>query len=116
LWRERFPVIPGSDVDVSVATARADLGALAEALAAFDALESGAGRLVAIDTVSGEMSRQHRALLDAIDPSLDAPTARVLTLILADLDATRPTGELTEPEAAAVRALEAAPFPPLLPT
>ncbi len=116
LWRERFPVIPGIDVDASVAAARSELGPLVDAIAAFDTLPSGAGRLAAVAVASSVLTREYRSALKAVDPLLDAPTVRALTLILADLDpAPSAAGGLSDDETAALDALSAArPFPPTI--
>jgi hypothetical protein len=116
LWRERFPMIPDADVDESVAEARSNLDALVDALAMFDALPSGSGRLAVADVAATELAREYRTALAAIDPLLDAPTARVLALVVADLEAAQGTaGELTDDERAALDELRAAaPFPSLV--
>jgi hypothetical protein len=114
-WRARFPVIPDVDVDAAVAEARSDLGPLVDALAAFDALASGPGRLAVVDHAAAELAREYRAALATIDPLLDAPTAEVLTQILADLDAvSRTPPGLDDGERVALDALrDASPFPTL---
>ena len=43
LWRDRYPLIPDADVDEAVGGARADLVAVVDALAVFDASPSGPG-------------------------------------------------------------------------
>jgi hypothetical protein len=115
LWRERFPAIPDADVDGAVAGERATLSALIAALATFDALPSGPGRLAVTDYVTTELGREYRTALAANDPLVDAPTTRVLTLILADLDtAPSTTDALDSDERRALVALRtAAPFPTL---
>jgi hypothetical protein len=114
LWRERFPVIPDADVDGAVAAERSSLSPLIDALATFDALPSGAGRLAVADHVTTELAREYQAALTAIDPLLDAPTARVLALVLADPDAPQRTvGPLSDPEQLALDALQSARFPAL---
>jgi hypothetical protein len=109
LWRERFPLIPDADVDEAIADARSNLGPLVEALAVFDALPSGPGRLAVADVAATELAREYRTAHAAIDPLLDAPTVRVLTVVVADLEAT-PTGrgELDDGERVALDALRAA--------
>jgi hypothetical protein len=116
LWRERFPTTPDADVDASVAHARSKLGPLVDALAAFDPLRAGPGRLAVVDHAATELAREYRTALDAIDPLLDAPTIRVLTLVLGDLDvAAGAAGELDSDERAALDGLRAAaPFPALV--
>ncbi len=116
LWRERFPTIPDVDVDAAVADARSNLGPLVDALAVFDALASGPGRLALVEVAATELERAYRTALAAIDPQLDAPTTRVITLVLADLDvAAGTTGGLDGDERDALDALRAsAPFPALL--
>jgi hypothetical protein len=114
LWRGRFPVIPDADLDDAVAAERSTLGALIEALAMFDALRSGPGRLAVADFVASALAREYRSALAAIDPLLDAPTARVLTLVLTDLEIPeRAAGGLTDDERLALEALQGAPFPTL---
>jgi hypothetical protein len=115
LWRERFPVLPDADVDRAVAAERSTLSQLIDALAMFDALPSGPGRLAVTDYVTTELGRVYRTALAANDPLLDAPTARVLTLILADLDTAPSTSDaLDSDERPALEALRtAAPFPTL---
>jgi hypothetical protein len=82
LWRERMPAVDGTtdedDVDAWLAPLRkalAGVGSTADALAVL------AGPVV--QALKGALA-EHR---DAIDPLLDGPTARVLTLVGADLDA-----------------------------
>lgn len=114
LWRERFPVIPDADVDGAVTAERSTLRALVDALATFDALPSGAGRMAVADYVTTELAREYQAILAAIDPLLDAPTARVLALVLADLDVAQPrVGPLADAEQLALEALQSARFPTL---
>ena len=114
LWRERFPVIPGADLDDALAAARSMLVPLIDALAMFDALPSGAGRLAAADYVTTELTREYQAALTAIDPLIDAPTARVLALVLADLDPPQRTvGPVNDHEQLALEALQSAGFPTL---
>jgi len=109
LWRERLPLIPDADADELVAGARSHLGPLVDALATFDALPSGPGRLAVAGVVAPELARQYRAVSDAIDPMIDAPTHRVLELVIGDLEAPpTPTGDLTDDERAALDALHAA--------
>ena len=56
-----------------------------------------------------ELAHEYQAALTAIDPQLDAPTARVLALVLADLDAPQHmVGSLTDDERVALEALHAA--------
>jgi hypothetical protein len=87
---------------------------MVEALATFDALESGAGRLAVVDHAAVELAREYRAALTTIDPLLDAPTVRVLTLVLADLGAPpRTVDALTDDELVALEALRSARFPTL---
>ena len=114
LWRERFPVIPGADLDAAVAEARSDIGPLVEALAMFDALPSGAARLAVVDHAAAELAREYRSARAAIEPRLDAPTARVLALVLADLGPPQLTvGPATDHERLALEALQSAGFPTL---
>ena len=102
-------MIPDADADELVAAARSRLGPLVEALAVFDALPTGPGRLAAAAVAAAELERHYRAVADSIDPLLDAPTARVLELVIADLTAApTPTGELADDERAALEALHAA--------
>lgn len=109
LWRERFPLIPDADADELVAGARSRLGPLVDALGTFDALPSGPGRLAVAGVAAAELVRDYRVVTDSIDPLLDAPTARVLELVIADLEAApTPTGELADDERAALEALHAA--------
>jgi hypothetical protein len=64
--------------------------------------------------VTTELAREYQAALTAIDPLLDAPTARVLALVLADPDAPQRTvGPLSDPEQLALDALQSARFPAL---
>ncbi len=115
LWRARFPLIPDVDLDTAVAEARAELAPLVDALAAFDALESGQGRLVVVDVTAAELAREYQAVLATIDPLLDAPTAEVLTSVLADLDARqRSLAALTDDEKLALDALRSAALFPTL--
>ena len=115
LWRARFPVIPGTDLDEAVPEARSNLGALVDALAAFDPRAAGPGRVAVADHAAAELAREYRAAVTTIDPLLDAPTAEVLTLVLADLDVvSRPPAGLADDERQALDALlAAAPFPTL---
>ena len=78
-------------------------------------LPSGPGRLAVADVAAAELTREYRAALEAVDPLLDAPTVRVLSLVVADLDAAPGvTSGLSDDETAALDALRAAtPFPPL---
>ena len=112
LWRERFPVIPGADLDAAVADARSDIGPLVEALAMFDALPSGPGRLAVAGIAVTELARHYGDARATIDPLLDAPTSRVLALVLADLEPTPiATSELDDGERVALDALrDASPF------
>jgi hypothetical protein len=113
LWRARFPSIPDADLDTAVAEARSNHGQLVDALAAFDVLPVGPGRLAVVGFAAAELAREYRAVLTTIDPLLDAPTAGVLTLVLADLDAVTHTSDnLADDERLALDALlAAAPFP-----
>jgi hypothetical protein len=118
LWRERFPLIPDTDLAEALVEARSGLGALVDALAMFDALPAGPGRLAAVDLAATALEREYRNVQAAIDPLLDAPTARVLELVVADLEPAphteRTTGDLTDDERVALNALrDAAPFPAL---
>jgi hypothetical protein len=115
MWRARFPVIPDTDRDEAVAEARSNLGPLVDALAAFDALVAGPGRLAVADHAAAELAREYSAALTTFDPLLDAPTTEVLTLVLADLDVvSRPPARLADDERLALDALlAAAPFPTL---
>jgi hypothetical protein len=117
MWRARFPVIPDADLDAAVAEARSNLGPLVDALAVFDALAAGPGRLAVTDHAAAALAREYRAALAAIDPLLDAPTSHVLTVVLADLDAhaaSRAADGLGDDERQALDALfAAAPFPTL---
>ena len=115
LWRERFPMIADVDVDEAIADARSHLRPLVDALAVFDTLSTGPGRLAVVEVAATELESAYRTALAAIDPQLDAPTARVITLVLADLDvAAGTTGELEGDERDALDALRAsAPFPAL---
>jgi hypothetical protein len=84
--------------------------------------------LAAVGVASAATAGAYRAVQAAIDPLLDAPTARVITLILADLadgddrddhddhDAMPEPGTLTDAEAVALAALTTSVFPPLLST
>ena len=76
------------------------------------ALAAGPGRLAVVDHAAAELAREYRTALATIDPLLDAPTAEVLTQILADLDAlSRPPPALADDERLALEALlAAAPF------
>jgi hypothetical protein len=116
LWRERFPTIADVDVDEAIAAARSHLSPLVDALAVFDALSTGPGRLAVVEVAATALERAYRTALAANDPQLDAPTARVITLVLADLDvAAGTTGELDDDEQDALDALRAAaPFPALM--
>ena len=80
LWRERFPLIPDADADELVAEARSRLGPLVEALAAFDALPSGPGRLAVAGVVTPELGAP-LPRRDGLDRSAarraDRPGARV---------------------------------------
>lgn len=106
LWRERFPLIPDVDVDESVADARSDLDALIAALAVFDTWPSGGARLAVIDVVESVLARGYRSALAGIDPLLDAPTARLLTLVVTDLESAPSTpGEHTAEERLALESL-----------
>ena len=109
MWRDRFPLIPDADADASVADERARLGRLVDALAVFDTLPSGPGRLAVAGVAAAELAHEYRAVAGSIDPLLDAPTARVLDVVIADLEAV-PTaaGELADDEHAALDALQAA--------
>jgi len=115
LWRERFPLIPDADLDAAVAEARANLGSLVDGLAVFDALPAGSGRLAVTSHAAAELAREYRAVLATIDPLLDAPTVRVLTVVLADLDMVTPTShKLSDDERQALDALFVEePFPTL---
>ena len=109
LWRERFPVIPDTDVDESLVSAHSELGPLVDALEVFDALPSGPGRLAVADLAATGLGRAYRTALAPIDPLLDAPTARLLMLVVADLEVgPTPSSGLTDDERIALDALDAA--------
>jgi hypothetical protein len=115
VWRARFPLIPDADLDTAVVEARSNLGPLLDALAVFDTLAAGPGRLAVVGYAAAELAREYRATLAATDPLLDAPTAGVLTVVLADLDTVSHTSDgLVDDELQALDALyAAAPFPTL---
>ena len=100
LWRERFPLIPDADARrrPSLTSAR-EPRPLVDALAVFDTLPSGPGRLAVAGVAAAELAHEYRAVAGSIDPLLDAPTARVLDVVIADLEAV-PTaaGELADDE------------------
>lgn len=84
LWAERFPAVLGADLDLDLATttARAELDVLAADL---DAATSTTERLARYREV---VDRTADALSDirvALDERLDAPTARLLDLVVTDL-------------------------------
>ncbi len=79
----------------------------------FDALPSGPGRLAVAGVAAAELAREYRAVADSIDPLLDAPTARVLELVIADLEAvadTQPASSPTTNGPHSMRCSAAAPF------
>ncbi len=84
LWAERLPMLPGLDLDDATGHAHrrsvTDIAsALGEAVTTIDRL----------DVIGTTVLPNHAADLDATatatDPDLDAPTHRVLTLVLADV-------------------------------
>lgn len=85
LWAGRFPAIPGFDLDPATAEASPDTSPLADELATTPATDRLGRYLAALDVVAVEL----RAQRDRLDPELDAPTARVLDLVLADVDTLR---------------------------
>ncbi|MGH9135105.1 MAG: hypothetical protein ACRDZZ_14300 [Ilumatobacteraceae bacterium] len=115
MWRARFPLIPDADADDLVTGERGRLVPFVDALAAFDAMPSGPGRLALAEVAAAELALAYEALRATIDPRLDAPTAGVLDTVLASLGATPPApGVLTDDERAALDAFRAAaPIPTL---
>ena len=78
-------------------------------MAVFDALPSGAGRLAVAGVTATELAREYRAAAGSIDPLLDAPTARVLDVVVADLEAApNAADDLADDERGALDALHAA--------
>jgi hypothetical protein len=81
LWASRFPVVPG--LDLADATAAAS-SALASTTASLDATDR-PGRRAAISAVIESLAAELGATRARVDGDLDAPTARVLDLVMADL-------------------------------
>jgi hypothetical protein len=80
LWTQRFPDVPGLDQDAATAEAR---GALADSLAGLGEPDARARLTAALAGLTMlealcEDARHH------VDRATDAPTARVLELVLAD--------------------------------
>jgi hypothetical protein len=84
LWADRFPAVAGLDLDVDTRTARARLASTEQQLtgAASDR-ERLVAALVVLDRHEAACSTDRAG----VDQLLDAPTARVLDLVLADLRA-----------------------------
>jgi hypothetical protein len=82
LWAARFPAVPGLDLDALQAEARRRLDETeAPLLAAATTTERLAAGADALDRFAAALSDDRRA----VDQLLDAPTARVLDAVLADV-------------------------------
>jgi hypothetical protein len=115
LWRDRFPAIPGADIEEAVASERARLGALDETLAAFDDPTWAQARVALAALVADRLRERYAQARATIDPLLDAPTARVLDLVVNDPAPAATTGStLSDDERAALERFErVAPIPDL---
>jgi hypothetical protein len=83
LWANRYPAVPGLDLDHATTTARDGLRPVVDELNAegVSADERAARHHAAVDRLRDELAHARTAL----DDRLDAPTARLFDLILADL-------------------------------
>jgi hypothetical protein len=81
-WAERFPVVPGLDLDEATATATAAMDERRTRL--LDTPPD--ARREAVAALLRTFADVLRAERDAVDPDLDAPTARVLDLAIADTE------------------------------
>jgi hypothetical protein len=80
LWADRSPVVPG----LEPSDAATD-GLVEATRAGLDATDD-AGRRAAVVAHVEALADDLRAVRDRVDADLDAPTARVIELVLADLD------------------------------
>jgi hypothetical protein len=82
LWADRYPAVPGLDLDRATAAARPALQAVADSLTGGASDDERTARYqAAVDRLRTDLSAVRRSL----DDRLDAPTARVIDLVLADL-------------------------------
>jgi hypothetical protein len=87
LWADRYPTIPGLDLDRATAAARPALQAVADSLTGGASDDERTARYQAVvDRLRTDLSAVRRSL----DDRLDAPTARVLDLVLTDLNLPHP--------------------------
>ena len=84
LWAERFPAVPGFDVEAATRDERERLAAAEQHLAG---ATSDRERLTAALDLLQRLESACAMDRAEVDPLLDAPTARVLDLVLADLRA-----------------------------
>jgi hypothetical protein len=84
LWADRFPAMPGLDVEAATRDERARLAAAEQQLAG---ATSDRERLTAALDLLRRLESACATDRADVDPLVDAPTARVLDLVLADLRA-----------------------------
>lgn len=82
LWEQRFPVVPGLDVHEATRRAASLLEPVRRAVAGTDDDAGRAAWLADVLRQLLDVTEAHRA---RVDPLVDAPTARVLDLVVDDL-------------------------------
>ncbi len=96
LWAARHPTAPDADLDAATASARARLDPVATALAA---LPDDTARLTFLaDQVLPQLEQVLAEHRERLDERLDAPTARVVDLVLTDVRRDRESAERLVPD------------------
>jgi hypothetical protein len=90
LWADRFPALPGFDLEAATTAAERSLD---DAVALRDARTS-QDRLARYGAVVTRLIDEIHAVEQTLDPRLDAPTARILALVLHDLREVREVHEV----------------------
>lgn len=96
LWAARHPSTPDADLDAATASARARLDQVATALA--DLPDDAARITFLADQVLPQLEQVLAEHRERLDERLDAPTARVLDLVLTDVRRDRESAERLVPD------------------